>query len=139
MGNIQNFVKTFKEGKKESLWELTRIPCILLFYPYFESKSVCVNYCHFDEYSFDELRTFAKMAGDRNAKNIALFGGYGSSNVVPLLKVFEKNGLGRLVDKDFISSPPVKSLSFDDRGLVLEDTRENKSAYSYKELMDFFY
>lgn len=138
MDKIQKFIRTFgKDG--ESLSESVQIPCIILFYPYSAGKNNYVNYCHFDERNLDELKTFVKIGKERKINKIAFFGGYGSKNVVPLLKFFKESGIVKLVDKDFVSCPPIKNLSFDTRGITLKDVNESDTFYSFGELKNIFY
>ncbi len=138
MEEIQKFVRTFG-GSRESLSESVQIPCIILFYPYSARKNTYVNYCHFNERNLDELKTFVKIGKERKINKIAFFGGYGSGNVVPLLKFFKENGIVKLVDKDFVSRPPVKNLSFDTKGIILRDANKLDTFYSFRELKNIFY
>lgn len=139
MEKIQNFVRTFGEGGEESLSESVQIPCTILFYPYSMRNKICVNYCHFDERNLAELKTFTKTCREKGVNKIAFFGGYGSGNIIPLLKFFRKNSLTKLIDKDFVSSPPVKNLSFDARGIILRNVNESDTFYLFGELKDLFY
>ena len=138
MKKIQKSVKTFGGGSNESLSESVQIPCIILFYPYSTKNKVYVDYCHFDERNLNELKTFTKVGMEKETNKIAFFGGYGSQNITPLLKFFNKNGLVKLVDKDFVSYPPVKNLNFNTEGLILKNVNGTDIFYSFKELKNLF-
>ena len=139
MKKIQNFVETFGEGINKYLSEPVRVPCTILFYPYTVKNKICVDYCHFDERNLEELKIFTKICKEKAVNKIAFFGGYESEGAIPLLRLFQENGLTKLVDKDFVSFPPVKNLSFDTKGIVLESVNKSNTLYSFRELKDLFY
>jgi len=135
----QNFVRTFREDDRDSSFsESVRIPCIILFYPYCLGGKVCVDYCHFDEKSFGELKSFIETSGERNVNKIAVFGGYGSRKIKNLFGSLRSNGLSKLTDKSFSRFPPVKNIGFCQKGFVLTNEIGVEEFYSFRELESLF-
>lgn len=138
MRKNQNFIKRFGENLDGCISESVRIPCIVLFYPYSVDGSRVINYCHFDENNLYELKAFVDSSADEGLDKIALFGGYGSENIVPLMNFIKEKGLDWIVDKDFVSAPPIDSIGINEKGLSFGYGNGLQEVYSYDRIGDVF-
>lgn len=92
-----------------------------------------LRYCHFDEYNFDELKSFAHCACQERNKGIGFLGGWGSKNVPKLIKHLNNSNLGKSTSKDFVDFFPVKKIQINDG--IFSFLGENcKKAYSFSEI-----
>lgn len=97
-----------------------------------------MDYCHFDERRLGDMKEFISTAKGRRVNGVAVFGGYGSENAVPVAKYIRNEGLVLLTDKDFTENPPLERIGIVNDKVCFDDRLGNETVFSYEQFVDLF-
>lgn len=135
MGN-QNKVRTFGKCLDDEVVDSVIVPCVISFYSYVKNNRILVDYCHFDERAFLDLRDFLNLAGERGVSSVAVMGGYAGNNIVKFLKEIRRRNFSKLTDSTF-AYYQIEKIKFNRNGLLVFGERDC-DYYSFEDLNSIF-